>query len=87
MKVHTRQVLDVEIEVSVTVDEITAALREAVAEADDTRQVLRFLESLHQCLAAVPQDLIQQLSPENRRLVIDRFLDQLNRFHNKPTDD
>jgi hypothetical protein len=68
---------EVEVEVSVTAEEITAAL---CAEADSKFHVLQGVNNCAQFLKAIPAEMIADLSPPQRHCIAGFLADQQARF-------
>ncbi len=74
---------DVDVNVEISVRDITEALHDAVTEADKSTSpyaVKAFLCDLYSCLQAVSGEMITRLSPGERQQVAAGMAEELNRL-------
>lgn len=84
MRVQIFKSVDIDAEVSVSVEDITAALVDALEEAktkEKSRHVVNlFINSVWQCLSAMTDEMIDRMKPEHRKLVAESLTEQAGRF-------
>ncbi len=83
MKVSFYKNVDIEGEVSVSVEDIQAALAEAFPDEDAIKQrygVTMFVNAVYQCLLGLTDKMIESISAKNRRIIVEKLSEQADRF-------
>ncbi len=91
MKVPVYTTVDIDTEVSVSVEDITAALNDALAEAREaTREdgdgrhagfmVGQFVSAVYQCLEGLTDDMIKTITRAKRAMIAEKFVEMARWF-------